>query len=64
MGVGQHGPHGLTAHPSVILGFKLANVSVVLLHLCMEAAAALDLIYKPGTVTPSPAQVSPTHLSQ
>lgn len=57
MVVGQHGLLGLSAHLSVILGFRLENVSVVLLPLCTEAAAALDLIYRPETATPSPAQV-------
>lgn len=58
MVVGQHGLHGLGAHLSVILGFRLENVSVVLPPLCTEAAAVWDLIYKPETATLSPAQVS------
>lgn len=57
MVVGQHGLHGLSARLSVILGFRLENVSVVLLHLCTGAAAAWDLIYRRETATPSPAQV-------
>lgn len=57
MAVGQHGQLGLTARLSVILGFRLENVSVVLLHLYMEAAAVWDLTYRPGTATLSPAQV-------
>lgn len=59
MVVGQHGQHGLTARLSVILESRLENVSVVLLHLFTEAAAAWDLTFKPGTATPSPAQVLP-----
>lgn len=57
MVVGQLGLHGQRAHRSVILGFRLENVSVVLLLLCMEAATVWDLTYRPETATLSPAQV-------
>lgn len=57
MVAGQLGLPGLSVHLSVILGFRLENISAALLLLSMEAAAAWDLTYKPETATLSPAQV-------